>query len=390
MHLEDLKKAIISDIESQRVGLIELCLKIHSNPEIALKEYKAVEWLTYYLQCNGFSNEKGIVGLDTAFRSVYGKGKPFIAFLAEYDALPGIGHACGHNIIAASAVGAAVAARIALQHFPGSIVVMGTPAEELQGGKITLVEREAFKDIDIAMMVHPGIKNSATTQALACQNLEIAFHGKAAHAAANPETGINALEAMIVSFNAVNSLRQHIKPTSHIHGIITNGGEAANIVPAYSAAMFMVRAGDDAYLEELKPRVLDCFKGGALATGARLEYKWGTFKYSAMRNNMALAELFQVNMQLLGRKMDISEPYTALGSTDMGNVSQIKPSIHPVVQITPEDISTHSVEFAQVAASEQGMIGMLDSAKAMAMTAVDLLASSEALNKVKAEFDQNG
>lgn len=389
MVLDNLKKSIITEIDSRRSELIELSLNIHSNPELGLNEHKAMEWLTSFLQKSGFTIERGIAGLPTAFRAAYGKGKPVVAFLAEFDALPKMGHACGHNIIAAAAVGAAVAASRCADKYPGTIVVIGTPAEELDGGKVIMVERGAFKGIDAAMMVHPGVLDAATAFALACQNLEIAFYGKAAHAAASPEAGINALDAMIMSFNAINSMRQHIKASSRIHGIIKNGGEAANIVPAYTSGLFMVRAEDDAYLDELKPRVLDCFKGAALATGARLEYNWGTIRYSAMRNNMTLAGVFQQNMQLLGRKVT-TEPYKALGSTDMGNVSQIVPGIHPFVAIAPDTVSTHSVEFAIAAASETGMRGMVDAAKAMAMVATDLLASSDLVNAVRAEFVSHG
>jgi len=390
MGIDDLKNSIIAAIESQRSQLIELCLNIHANPELGLNEVKAMEWLTAYLQQSGFSIEKGIAGLNTAFRAVYGRGKPVIALLAEFDALPDIGHACGHNIIAAAAVGAAVGSKLALQDYGGTVMVLGTPAEELHGGKVMMADRGAFQDIDVAMMVHPGVRDAATTQALACQNLEIEFFGKAAHAAANPEAGINALEAMLISFNAINSLRQHIRSSARVHGIIKESGQAANIVPAYTSGLFMVRAEDDSYLDELKPRVLDCFKGAALATGARLEYKWGTIRYGAMRNNMTLAGLFRQNMQLLGRQVLEAEPYTALGSTDMGNVSRIVPSIHPFVAIAPKGVSTHSIEFARAAASESGTRGMLDAAKAMAMTAADLLASPALSAEVKAEFDSNG
>jgi amidohydrolase len=389
MVLDSLKKSIISEIDSRRSELIELSLNIHANPELGLNEHKAMEWLTSFLQKSGFTIERGIAGLPTAFRAAYGKGKPVVAFLAEFDALPKMGHACGHNIIAAAAVGAAVAASRCADKYPGTIVVIGTPAEELDGGKVMMVERGAFNGIDAAMMVHPGVLDAATAFALACQNLEIAFYGKAAHAAASPEAGINALDAMVISFNAINSMRQHIKASSRIHGIIKNGGEAANIVPAYTSGLFMVRAEDDAYLDELKPRVLDCFKGAALATGARLEYQWGTIRYSAMRNNMTLAGVFQQNMQLLGRKVT-TEPYKALGSTDMGNVSQIVPGIHPFVAIAPDTVSTHSVEFAIAAASETGMRGMVDAAKAMAMVAADLLASSDLVKAVRAEFISHG
>jgi amidohydrolase len=307
--------------------------------------------------------------------------------LAEYDALPQMGHACGHNLIAGAAVGAAVASRAAIDKYGGSVLVIGTPAEEFYGGKVLMAERGAFDNIDMAMMVHPGAHDTATTQALACIGLEIEFFGKAAHAATRPETGINALEAMLLSFAAINALRQHVVDKARIHGIITDGGDAPNVVPAHSAGSFLVRAEDNAYLDELKEKVLNCFVGAAAATGARLEYQWGKALYAPLRNNLTLAELFRQNMKPLGREMPLAGG-SRVGSTDMGNVSQIVPGIHPTIAVAPEEVVIHSPEFAKVAASEAGIKGMLDAAKALAMTVVDLIASPEIVTKVKEEFYQ--
>jgi amidohydrolase len=389
--IAELKASVIAEIEARRQQLRDLSLKIHSTPELGFQEVKAAAWLSQYLEKNGFSIERGICELPTAFRGSYGQGKPAIALLAEYDALPQLGHACGHNLIAGGAIGAAVAAKLAIDRFGGSILVIGTPAEELYGGKAIMAQRGAFDNLDLAMMVHPGSHDAATTQALACIGLEVEFWGKAAHAASRPEAGINALEAMLQSFAAINSLRQHIKDKARIHGIITSGGEAANIVPAHSAGTFIVRAEDDAYLDELKEKVLNCFSGAATATGARLEYRWGEGRYAPLRNNLTLARLFRRNMQSLGRKMLLSNPNRAFGSTDMGNVSQIVPGIHPGVAIAPKEVVIHSPEFALAAASEAGIQGMLDAAKAMAMTVVDLVADPEIVIRVKREFGkENG
>jgi len=270
---EELKAQIISEVDAHRDHLSEMSLKIHSNPELGFQEVKAAAWLSQYLGGNGFSIEQGVCELPTAFRGSYGQGKPAIAILAEYDALPNLGHACGHNIIGTCAVGAGVASKLAVDRFGGSILVIGTPSEEQGGGKMIMAERGAFSDIDIAMMVHPGVHDTAVVQALACEALEVEFFGKAAHASARPHMGINALEAMINSFTAINSLRQHIRDKARIHGIITDGGEAANIIPDHAAARLLVRAEDDAYLDELKQRVINCFIGAAAASGARLEYK---------------------------------------------------------------------------------------------------------------------
>ncbi|MFC1954427.1 M20 family metallopeptidase [Chloroflexota bacterium] len=383
---EKIKDIITSEINAHRGRLAELSLKIHSNPELGFQEEKAVGLLTQYLEENDFSIKRGICQLPTAFRASYGTGRPAIAILAEYDALAGLGHGCGHNIIATCAVGAGVASKVTIDRFGGSILVIGTPAEELYGGKVIMAERGAFSDLDAAMIVHPGASDIATTEALACQTLDVEFFGKTAHAAARPEEGINALEALLQSFAAINSLRQHIRSTARIHGIITDGGEAANVVPSYSAGNFIVRAMENDYLDELKERVLNCFIGAATTSGARLEYRWGEARYNSMRNNLALAQLFIHNMQSLGRNTVLSDPDESFGSTDMGNVSQLVPGIHPFVAIAGKEILLHSAEFALAAASEEGVNGMLDAAKALAMTVLDLVSSPETLADVKKEF----
>jgi amidohydrolase len=387
LDIKALKDSVIKEVEAHRRQLRDLSLKIHANPELGFKEVKSSALLTRYLEENGFAIERGICELPTAFQGRYGKGKPAIAIMAEYDALPQLGHACGHNLIAGCAVGAAVASKSAIDKCGGSVLVIGTPAEEFYGGKVLMAERGAFDKIDMAMMVHPGAHDTATTQALACITLEAEFFGKAAHAATRPEAGINALEAMLLSFAAINALRQHVVDKARIHGIITDGGEAPNVVPAHSAGSFLVRAEDNAYLDELKEKVLDCFVGAAAATGARLEYQWGKVLYAPLRNNLTLAELFRQNINSLGRDMPLSGA-SRVGSTDMGNVSQIIPGIHPTIAVAPETVVIHSPEFALAAASEAGIKGMLDAAKALAMTVVDLTASPEAVTRVKEEFDR--
>jgi amidohydrolase len=382
----DVKAEINRWLDEQRSALVDLSIKIHDNPEPGFKEEKASGWLTDYLAKNGFRVEKGVGGLPTAFRATYGSDKPVIALLAEYDALPELGHACGHNIIAASSTGAAVASKLAVDRYDGAVVVFGTPAEELFGGKIYLLQAGVFEGIDAAMIVHPGVRDSATNSALACIGINLQFFGKAAHAAAFPEQGINALEAMILAFNAVDSLRQHIQEKARVHGIITNGGESPNIVPAHTAASFLVRAQDLEYLNELKKKFLKCFEGAAMATGARLEYKWDDVVYEPMKRNLVLARLFAQNLESLGRRVDPLESYFGFGSTDVGNVSQVVPAIHPSMAITTPNVLLHSAEFVQAAVSEAGHSGLLDAAKAMAMTVTDLLAEPENMASAKAEF----
>jgi amidohydrolase len=390
LEISQLKSQIIARVESHREELCSLSRKIHDNPELGFHEFKAAEWLTGYLEKYHFKVERGTFGLETAFRASYGKGSPVIALLAEYDALPDLGHGCGHNLICTAAAGGGIAAQLAVDEYGGQIVVIGTPAEELYGGKVTMAQKGAFADLDAAMMVHPGGHDSVVTEALACQGLYIEFFGKSSHAAGRPEAGINALEAMIQSFNGINSLRQHIHSKARIHGIITDGGQAPNVVPAHSAGSFLVRAADEAYLKELKQRVLNCFIGAATATGARLEYRWDELCYAPLLNNLTMARLFVHNMQQTGRKMKLVDPEKSFGSTDFGNVSQLVPGIHASVSITSRrGVVTHSPQFAEAAVSEKGMQGMLDAAKAMAMTVTDLFADPELLAKAKKEFFQS-
>jgi amidohydrolase len=385
LEIGKLKQKVKDSVELQRQQLIQLSLNIHDNPELGFEEEKASAWLTGYLEDNGFYVERGIAGLATAFRATYGQGRPRIALLAEYDALPKIGHGCGHNIIATLAVGAAVASKFIINQLGGSIVVLGTPGEEVLGGKIDMVKAGAFKEIDVAMIVHPDVRNMVTIQALSCSSLEVEFFGQPAHAAAQPYKGINALEAMILAFTSINSLRQHIRSEARIHGIITDGGEAPNIVPAHSAAVFLIRAQDDEYLAELKDKVLNCFTGASVASGARLEYRWRERAYAPMKNNLNLAALFKQNLESLGRHVEAFEPDFGFGSTDMGNVSQVVPSIHPTIAIASPEVFIHTQEFASAAASEAGHEGLMDAAKAMAMTVADILQPGM-LDRIKQEF----
>lgn len=382
-----MKERVLEEVEAHRAELIDLSLRIHANPEPSLEERQALVILAEFLEVNGFEVERGSCELPTAFKASYGQGTPRIAFLAEYDALPELGHACGHNIIAASAAGAGIACKAAVDQLGGTILVIGTPGEEYHGCKALMVQRGAFDEVDVAMMIHPGTKDVVAPAALACSSLEVEFFGRAAHAAARPDEGINALEALILAFNNINSLRQHVRGDSRIHGIITNGGEAANIVPAHSKANFLVRAADEEYLSELREKVLNCFIAASLASGTRLEYKWGETSYSPLLNNLALTKLFTQNLESLGRKVRPPDPNRA-GSTDMGNVSQAVPSLHPIIAIASSEVSEHTPEFAAAAASEAGHQGLVDGAKALALTGVDLLADREIIDMVREEFQR--
>jgi len=387
--LTALKKTIKESIDSQAVTLKKIAQDIHDNPELGFHENQAAAWLTDHLKQNGFTIEMGIADLATAWRATYGSGKPVIAFVGEYDALPEVGHACGHNLIGTASVGAAVASRALADKFGGTIQMIGTPAEELYGGKIPMVKKGIFNGLDAAMLVHPGSESTAITRALAVVTLYVEYFGREAHAAAHPEQGINALDAMIIGYNGVAALRQHIPSSARIHGVITDGGKAANVVPGYSAGNFLVRAMDLKYLEELKERVLNCFRAGALATGAELSYHWDEHAYEPLKANIALAELFAANIRSLGRDIELDDTSHAIGSTDMGNVSQVTPSLHGFLAIAPKGISGHTKEFAMYAGSEEGFKGMLDAAAGLALTAADLFSNPAILAKVKAEFENS-
>ncbi len=385
MDIKKLKAAVNAEIDTHFQELADISRQLHDNPETAFEEKRSAALLVEFLKRNGFNTRKGIGKLPTAFSAKYGDGKPVIAFLAEYDALPKLGHACGHNLIATGSLAAGLASCKAVDELGGSVMVFGTPGEELYGGKAIMAEAGAFTDVDIAMITHPGGGNRVLMNTLACETLDVEFQGVAAHAAEAPELGINALEAMIQSYNSINSLRQHIGAGERISGVITDGGEAANIVPAHTAATFIVRARDDASLDFLKNRVIDCFTGAAKATGAKLKYSWGE-RYTAMVSNVTMGRLFRRNMQLLGRAIRLGDNSVLNFSTDVGNVSQLVPTIQPLVSIAPPGVLIHTPQFAAAAATDEALRRMLDAARAMAMTAVDLLASPENLEKAWEEF----
>ncbi len=383
----ELKERAVAAIDAMRDELIRISTTIHANPELAFQEFKSATLLCDALNAHGFAVERGIGGLETAFRAeTQGQGDgPTIAILAEYDALPDIGHACGHNLMGASAVAAGIAVRKVMDRLPGRLVVIGTPAEEGGGGKIILLERGVFKDVDAAMSVHPSSRTMAARGSLASTRLRIEFTGKASHAAAAPEDGINALEAVILTFNNVNAMRLHLKADARVHGIITDGGSAANIIPEYAAATFSVRAATQKYAEEVLQRVIQCAQAAGIATGAALKYS-AKPGYAEMNPNKTMARLFAENWRALGVEVHEARPNERMGSTDMGNVSQAVPAIHPYIAIAPNGTAGHTIEFRQAANSPAGHVGMLNAAKGMAMTTIELLSDPQLMQQVRREF----
>jgi amidohydrolase len=387
--IDALKARACAAIDADGERLITLSHRIHAHPELAYNEVQASGWLADFLRERAFDVTPGIASMPTAFRAVAGAGAPVVAILAEYDALPGIGHGCGHNIIATAAAGAGAGVRAVIGELAGCVQVIGTPAEEVYGGKVAMIREGAFEGIDAAIMTHPGTREAVYAKALACAELRIEYFGREAHAAAQPERGINALEAMLIAYNSINSLRQHIRRTARVHGVITDGGQAPNIVPGHSAASFLVRAEDDEYLEDLKLRVIDCFEAGAKATGAKLELTWNPNQYAAMNTNPAIADVHRRNLARLGREVPEQETPRPLGSTDMGNVSKIVPGIHPTICIAPTEVNGHSPEFAEYAVSAAGDKAVIDGAKALAMTAIDILADADLRARMQAEFAES-
>ncbi len=383
---EDLKRAACSEVDRQSAALIDLSRRIHQTPELSFQETQACTWLADYLETLAFDVERGAYGLETAFSATKGSGQPRVAFICEYDALPEIGHACGHNVIAAAGVGAAAGLGAVIERMEGSIRVLGTPAEEGGGGKVIMARAGALDGIDVAMMVHPSGADLLGIDALAITALEVEYRGRAAHAAASPQHGINALDAMVAAYNAVAQLRQHIAAGERVHGIITNGGDAANVVPDYASGLFFVRARSRADLDALEKRVVDCFRAGALSTGAKLSVSKKGEDYQDLLTNEPLAALYAANLETLDRK--VSFEIVVTGSTDMGNVSHLVPSIHPMLKIAPPDVPLHTVEFCRWAASEDADRGVLDGAKAMAMTAIDFLSDPALREAVKTAFAQ--
>jgi amidohydrolase len=389
-NLEGMKQRVMADVEARRADLIRIADTLHANPEIAFKEFKSAALLSGTLEEHGFAVERGAGGLETAFvATLHGAGDgPTVGLLAEYDALPGLGHACGHNLIGTQAVGAALALKTVLPDLGGTVQVIGAPAEEGGAGKAYLVDAGVFETVDVAMMIHPSNRNMTRRVSLASYKILIEFHGKPAHAAAKPDEGINALDAIIQTYNGINALRQHLRNDARVHGIITHGGDAPNIVPVYAAAKFYVRALDNPYCTELLEKLRACAEGAAVATGARLEYSEYAPRYDAMLPNPKLADLVEANMAVLGIESKLPESDERMGSSDMGNVSQVVPSLHPYLAIGPEELGGHTAEFREASASPVGHQGMINAAKVLAMTAVDLLAAPENVSEAKKAFAQ--
>ena len=389
MSLESLKKDVVAAVDALRDELLSLSHAIHGEPELALQEFKAAERLAAGVAKHDLAVSKGTFGLKTSYAAEFGERGPNVAILSEYDALPGIGHACGHNIIATSGYGAAIALSKLGGRLPGRVRYLGTPAEERFGGKEIMAREGAFERVDAAMMMHPSNLNLITMPCIAIAEVEATYFGRAAHASAMPYRGLNALDAVVTAYQSIAQLRQHIRNTERIHGIITEGGMAANIVPERAACRFYVRAADSHDLAPLKARVQACFEAGALATGCKLELKWGDCDYLDLKTNWPMAQAYERNAKALGREFVAAStlPPGYAGSTDMGNISHRVPSIHPMLSVAPPGVIIHNPEFTRWAASEKGDEAVIEGAKSLAMTALDVMADATLLKTVRNDFD---
>jgi len=386
MNAQQLKDRIAARIDALSPSLDDLALRIHAHPETAYEERFAAAAFAELLQANGHAVVAPVAGVETAFscevRSEKRDKDPVVAILAEYDALPGVGHGCGHNLIGTAAAGAFLGLAAVSGDLRGTVRLYGTPAEERGAGKVKLLEAGLFRDVDVAMMFHPADHDVADPLMLALSVLHLEFRGTAAHAAAAPSMGVNALDGLLLGWTAMSALRQLVRVDSRIHGIITNGGQAANIIPERAAAMVIVRAADAVYLAELRERVLACFQGAAQATGCELVHQWGE-TMDRVTTNPPLGAAFAANAAALGRVMGPRRPGETSGSTDMGNVSSAVPSIHPFLAITPDRVPWHSHAFAAAAREPVALEAMHIAAKALAFTAVDVLTRPDLLREAK-------
>lgn len=380
-----LKTRALEALERLAPAVRELALRIHANPEIGFQEERASQWVAEALQQHGYEVERGAAGLPTAIRAVW-EGRPSgpaVGLIAEYDALPGIGHACGHNLMAAGMVGAAGALAAVLPALPGRIVYYGTPAEEAGSGKIIMLERGAFRELDAALQYHAGDRISYSTGNLATQTVDYAFTGRPAHAASGPWKGVNALDAVLLTFNGIGALRQQMRPDARIHGIITDGGQAVNIIPERAAMSIGVRSPDGPYLRDLVGRVDGCARAAALGTRAELKITRGTLE-DCMRYNPTLAGVVAHNAKTLGFEMTGKQ---GEASSDLGNVSQAVPTVSYTLPTCPQGVRMHTHEALEAGAAEIGLAGMMNDARVMAMTAIDLLTSPDVLMQIRRDFE---
>lgn len=383
-----MKEQLKVELEKIKADLFKMSDHLYENPEISEQEYESMKLLVAYLQTHGFETETGIVDTPTAFKAEFKSKKPgpTVAFLAEYDALPGIGHGCGHNIIGTSSVGAGVILSKMIDEIGGSVIVLGTPAEETNGAKVTMSERGIFDNVDIAMMIHPADQTYASGTSSAMESLQFIYKGKSSHAAETPELGINALDGVIQLFNGINALREHTTADTRIHGIISEGGEAPNVVPDRAVAKFYIRSLEKDNLVKVVQQVKEIGKGAALITGTEVDISHFELGFDNMVTNEKMSQIFNQNLSAVSKR-DIQPATHSFGSMDMGNVSKVAPSIHPFIGLNEPGLEYHTIEFANKTITEDGHRVILDSALSLAGTAYDIVTDEETLQAIQEEFE---
>ncbi len=388
MNVSALKKAAQQAVDAAAATLFDISNKMHADVELSFEEVKAQAWQCAALKAAGFKVEEGLGSLKTAFRATMSSGKPGprVAFLCEYDGLPVYGQSCGHNVVAAAGVGAAIGLAKVIKEIGGEVIALGTPGEEGGGGKNIMHREGFFEGIDAMMLVYPGMDNIAHSRTVGATRVQVEYFGKAAHAAARPELGINALDALLLAFNGISALRQQLPSDVRVHSIITKGGTLPQVVPDHTAAMITVRANDAETLAKVIPRIDACLTGAAQMTGARLERKWPEKPGRELLSNFALAQRFDRNLQALGRVTRPRDELSGAWSGDTGNVSWFVPTIQPQMAMTARDVPPHSHEFHAASIGLAAEACILDSAKAMAMTAIDLICDEAFAREAKAEF----
>lgn len=382
-----MKNKLKEELQRIQTDLQEMSDHLYAHPELGNEEYESMKLLTNYLKKHQFEVETGVVDRPTAFKAVYEGEKPgpTIGYLAEYDALPGVGHGCGHNLIGTMSVGAGVALSKLVDEIGGTVVVFGTPAEETNGAKVDMSKAGMFDDIDVAMMVHPSGESAKSGTSLAMDAVQFAYTGKTSHAAASPEKGINALDSVIQLFNGVNALREHVPSDVRMHGVITNGGEAANVVPGEAVAQFYLRAAERKTLDEINVKVKAIAEAAAQMTGATMEISNYELSYDNMITNESLSEVFTQNLANVCNQ-PILEAREGTGSIDMGDVSHVVPAIHPYIGMDNPDLVAHTKEFADTTITPVGHETLFKGAFALAGSGYDVITNKELLELIQKEY----
>lgn len=389
MTIDQYKKSVVEKVDEIREELYEVCDYIYNHPEYCFEEYLSSQKLMKHLEWHGFRIDKNSGGLDTAFKATYSSEKPgyHMGLFAEYDAVKWLGHACGHNIMAAVALGAGIAVKSVLDEIGGTVSVFGTPAEEGGGGKIIMLKKKVFEGIDAAMILHPASDTVVNDISYSRTDIEVNFYGKTAHAATFPEEGISALNAVLQLFNMINAMRLELSDRGKIIGVITKGGDDPIYIPDHTQARFTIRSFDMKFKLKLLKRFIDICQSVATATGTKFEYNFIGLSYEDIRNNEKIEKLLEHNFTTLGEKVCPRERELGIGCTDMGNVTHEIPALQSYIQVA-EGLRGHTQEFLEAAGDERGKKAVITGAKAMAMTAIDLLASEDNMNQVKAAFER--